>query len=259
MKSYLTYLLFLFVLISSSCTQEPKYGNPVEQPDAILKNMLSFLTYRDKNVMLSTDFIALDTASEIITKESFLSFISTGEYLPLRLKSKDSSSYYQLFKLNASSNQDIRITLKSFGNQELSHFKLEGSKFPEFNFTDLQGNAYSNETTKGKILVLKCWYIGCTYCVKEMPVLNDMVNQYKDQKDILFVSLAFDSKEKLTAFLKKRTFYYSIVPDRKDYIINVLKVHMYPTHFIVNRQGLIAKVVNDEKALATALKKEAAK
>jgi peroxiredoxin len=255
---FASFLLFL-ILVSLSCTQKHNYGNPVVSPDIVLKNMMAFLSYREKNVMLSEDFTALDTASEIISKEAFLQFLSSGEYLPLRLDSKDSSSCYQLYKLSPSDNADIRMTLKRWGNQELALYKLEGTKFPGFNFVDLAGNVYSNETTKGKILVLKCWYIGCTYCVKEMPALNEMVTQYKNRKDILFVSLAFDSKEALTTFLQKRAFNYSIVPDQKDYIIDVLKVHMYPTHFIVNKQGIIARAVNDEKALAIALKKEAVK
>lgn len=259
MKKHFGYFLLLWILTSSSCTPKHNYGNPLVSPDTIMKNMMAFLSYREKNVMLSEDFTALDPASEIISKETFLQLLSSGEYLPLRLDSKDSSSYYQLYKLSASDNADIRTTLKSWGSQAFALYKLEGTKFPVFNFVDLAGRVYSNETSKGKILVLKCWYIGCTYCVKEMPALNEMVNLYKNRKDVLFVSLAFDTQEALTTFLKKRTFTYAIVPDQKDYITDVLKVHMYPTHFIVNKQGIIAKVVNDEKALATALKKEAAK
>ncbi|MDO9257679.1 MAG: TlpA disulfide reductase family protein [Bacteroidales bacterium] len=259
MKNYFSYFLLLFTLTVYSCNQKPKNGNPVVQPVVILKDMMAFLSYREKNVMLSEDFTALDPASEIISKEAFLHLLSSGEYLPLRLASEDSSSCYQLYKLSASDNTDIRMTLKSWGSQESALYKLEGTKFPAFNFIDLAGNVYSNETTKGKILVLKCWYIGCTYCVKEMPALNDMVTQYKNRKDILFVSLAFDTKEALSTFLRKKTFTYAIVPDQKDYITHVLKVHMYPTHFIVNQQGMIAKAVNDETALAIALKKEAAK
>jgi peroxiredoxin len=97
------------------------------------------------------------------------------------------------------------------------------------------------------------------FCVKEMPALNDMINQYTNRKDILFVSLTIDTKEALSTFLQKRTFNYAIVPDQKDYIIDVLKVHMYAAHFIVNKQGLIIRVVNDETALATAFKIKAAK
>lgn len=221
--------------------------------------MIAFLTYQERNVVLSEDFTALDMDFKIITKESFLTFLSSGDYLPLKLNSKDSISYYQLYKLDASANADIRLTLKSQGSRELALYKLEGTSFPDFKFVDLEGNEFTKENTKGKTLVLKCWYIACHACVKEMPALNDMVNLYKNRKDILFVSLAFDSKDELTSFLKKRPFIYSVVPDQEDFMKDILNLHMYPTHFIVNKQGLIVKVVNDGKALAVALKKEALK
>jgi len=259
MKKNFAYILLFLVLNSASCTQKPGFGDPVKQPAEILKDMISFLTYQERNVCLSEDFTALDTDSEIITKELFLTLLSSGEYLPLKLNSKDSISYYQLYKLDASANADIRLTLKSLGNRELSLFKLEGTTFPDFRFVDLEGNAYTKGNTKGKILVLKCWYIGCQACVKEMPALNEMVNQYKDRKDILFVSLAFDTKDQLTKFLKKRPFIYSVVPDQEEFMREVLNLHMYPTHYIINKQGLITKVVNDGKALAVELKIEASK
>jgi hypothetical protein len=113
--------------------------------------------------MLSQDFAALDPASEIISKEAFLQLLSSGEYLTLRLDSKDSLSCYQLYKLSATDNADIRLTLNSWDSQELTLYKLEGTKFPGFNFVDLAGKVYSNETIKRKILVLKCWYIGCAF------------------------------------------------------------------------------------------------
>lgn len=259
MKNSLVYLLLLYALTVTSCTQKPDYGSPVVPPDAISKNMMAFLTYRERNVCLSEDFTALGPASEIITKDAFLNLLSSGDYLPLRLAPKANLVAYQLYKLDASANQDIRHTLQSWGSHEYALYKMEGTTFPKFEFIDLNGDAFSNETAKGKILVLKCWYIGCTACVNEMPALNALVAKYKDRSDILFVSLAFDSKEKLGRFLKKRTFNYSVVSDQEGFIRDVLKISMYPTHFIVNRQGMIAKVVNDEKALASALQKEESK
>lgn len=259
MKKNFAYFLLFLVLNATSCTQKPGFGDPVKQPAKILKDMIAFLTYKERNVHLSEDFTALNTDNEIITKESFLTLLSTGDYLPLQLKSNDSIPYYQLYKLDASANEDIRMTLKGWGSHELALFKLEGTTLPDFNFVDLDGNVFTKETTKGKILVLKCWYIGCQACVKEMPALNDMVSLYKDRKDILFVSLAFDNKEELTAFLKKRSFIYSVVPDQKEFMRDNLNLHMYPTHFIVNKQGLIVKVVNDSRALAVELKNEASK
>ena len=114
MKKHFAYFLLFLLFTSSSCTPKHKYGNPVVSPDTILKNMMAFLNYRERNVMLSEDFAALNTASKIISKETFLQLLSSGEYLPLRLESKDSSICYQLYKLSTSDNAGIRMTLNCF-------------------------------------------------------------------------------------------------------------------------------------------------
>jgi thiol-disulfide isomerase/thioredoxin len=46
---------------------------------------------------------------------------------------------------------------------------------------------------KGKIVVIKCWYIHCAACIKEFPEVNNLVRKYKDRKDIIFISLAEDT------------------------------------------------------------------
>ena len=94
MKKNFVYFILFIVLNSTSCTQEPGFGDPVKQPAEILKDMISFLTYQERNVCLSEEFTALDMDSEIITKESFLNLLASGDYLPLKLNSKDFLSYY---------------------------------------------------------------------------------------------------------------------------------------------------------------------
>jgi thiol-disulfide isomerase/thioredoxin len=72
---------------------------------------------------------------------------------------------------------------------EIQNLKKEG-KFPDFSFKDLNGNLITNESMKGKIVVIKCWYIHCAACIKEFPEVNNLVRKYKDRKDIIFISLA---------------------------------------------------------------------
>jgi thiol-disulfide isomerase/thioredoxin len=258
MQNKIAYI-FLFFFLATSCTQNKNYGDPIVEPAIILKSLMSFLVYREDYLRLSEDFTAFDPASHIISKETFLKLFSSGEYLPLRLISKDSSSYYRLNKLSDTTNEDIQQTIKSWGEHLYALYKMEGKELPGYNFVDLEGNTYNKETSKGKILVLKCWFIGCVPCVKEMPALNEVVKQYKNRRDILFVSLAFDSKEDLKKFLKNITFNYQIVPDQEKYIMEDLKITSFPTHLIINKKGLITKVVNDYKEMVSALNKEALK
>ncbi|RCR70639.1 TlpA family protein disulfide reductase [Larkinella punicea] len=258
MKWSLVFGIVLVSLLTISCSQNKRYGNPVAEPAILLKDITSFLAYREKNVKLSDDYQALDTLANPMTQESFLKSISTGRYFPLRLKSDDSTAVYQLSKLEDAVSQDIKTTVKYWGLEELEHFQKEGTALPAYQFTDLEGNVYTNQSTKGKIVVLKCWFIACLPCVQEMPALNELKSHYKNRPDVLFLSLCLDPRQKVAAFLKKKQFDYAVIPDQESYLTDQLQINAYPTHFVINKQGLITKKVTDYHALVYALKKETA-
>ena len=111
----------------------------------------------------------------------------------------------------------------------------------------------------GKVVVLKCWFIHCLSCVQEMPELNEFVEKYKSKNDILFISLAFDSKEKLDSFLLTDKFSYAVLPVPQSFMEDSLKVSGYPTHFIIDKIGIIRKVVTDYHEMIPTLNNELSK
>jgi peroxiredoxin len=246
----------IFLIPCFTIAQQVDYGKPVINAKETLKYLQSFLIYQRDFVRLSGNFTPLDSALNVITEEKFFSIFATGNYLPLLRVSKQNISSYELCRLDSSTNNEISTTIKEWAKHEYKLYKMRGQELPGFNFTDLKGNVYNKETTKGKILVLKCWFIQCHACVEEMPALNKMVKEYKNRNDILFVSLAMDSKEKLQEFLSQKQFKYAVVPDKESYLLDSLKIEMYPTHLVISRQGLISKVVDNEAHLAAALKDE---
>jgi thiol-disulfide isomerase/thioredoxin len=241
MKRFYLAILIFFALIS--CSQHSKYVHPVIPPSSIVKNLMSWLYYERDYMVWSADYVALDTASNLITKKKFLERLTTGEFFPVKISTSDSSLCYQLYKLEDSVGEDIRRTIKMKAQMEHQYFAMEGKPLPQFRFVDLNGNIYDTNTTKGKILVLNCWFIRCKPCKEEIPKLNQLVKQFENRKDILFVALAFDSAIDLEKFLKKTVFDYAIVPGKEDYLMNVLKIISYPTHVIVNKHGIIVKII----------------
>lgn len=251
-------LLSVFFLFQNSNAQKNNCKEPIVNPSLITKDFQSFWNYYNTYIELSSDFVALDTNSKVINKETFLKLLSSGKYLPLRLNCKK-PIYYKLLKMNSWRISDIPDQIKSLANREYSNFLREGKPFKKFHYTDLNNNTYSTENTKGKILVLKFWFIHCQKCVEEMPSLNRLVKQYEKRKDILFVSLAFDENKKLKEFLKKKMFKYAVVGNQEDYILKNLGLQMFPTHMIINKMGKITRVVNSYSELEIALKKEISK
>ena len=255
MKKYILLALSVVLMSILSCSRKPNYGQPNIDFESIKKSQSLWWIYQNKNIVLSSNFIALDNFSNRISKDLFLKNLTTGDFIPLKLTSTD-STYYQLFKLDQKSDKSIPDVVKSIAEEAYKNFQLEGTVFPKFDVKDLNGVEYTTENTRGKIVVLKCWFIACPPCIEEFPRLNELVEKYKNRSDVVFISLAFDSKEKLEPFLLKKPFSYAVVPDQKQFVFYDLDVKEYPTHFIIDGNGIICKVVLNADEMIDALEND---
>jgi thiol-disulfide isomerase/thioredoxin len=254
MKSIKT-LLTLFLLLNILSCSKP-LEQPNANPEATLKTFDSWWTYNSYNINLSANYTALDENSAVIDRENFLKSLSSGKYVAFKLVTSDSTLKYKLNKLDDKADKGIVSTIQQFANTHYQYFNMEGKTIPDFNFTDLNGKVYNPTTTKDKIIVLKCWFIHCQVCVEEMPKLNEIVKKYQNRKDVVFLSLAYDDEEKLKQFLKKTKFNYAVSYVPEQYFDEKLKISAYPTHIIINKKGVIAKVMDNADEMIGALEEE---
>jgi thiol-disulfide isomerase/thioredoxin len=114
-----------------------------------------------------------------------------------------------------------------------------GSKFSLKQLVDIHGNKFNGQTIGQNVLVINFWFIGCMPCRKEIPALNNLVHQYKNNHNLIFLAIAPDSKENLVETLSKFDFDYKIIPDADAYI-RQLKIKGFPTHLVVGKNGNVA-------------------
>ena len=246
--SILILSVFLF-----SCEEKAKTSKKSEKIENLKPNVdineiksdfRKWWTYHSYNIILSSNFTGLNEQSDTIRKKQFLEKLITGKYIPLKINTNEKIKTYKLFELDSTANESIGHTIRNESITNLKHFKMAGLQFPEFEFTDLNGNTFTNENTKGKTLILKTWFINCKACVAEFPELNDLVEKYKQKNDIIFVSLALETKAELETFLQEKEFNYQIVPNQKEFITKKLNLQIYPTHLIVDKNGTLINVAN---------------
>jgi len=113
---------------------------------------------------------------------------------------------------------------------------------PDFNLTDMQGKKWSLAELRGKVVVLNFWYTSCPPCVAEMPQLNALAKGYSPDS-VVFLALTFNEVQKVTTFLQKHEFGYTILPDSKE-IDQQYKVSGWPTNLVINKEGIITFAVN---------------
>ncbi|WP_432672157.1 TlpA family protein disulfide reductase [Flavobacterium sp. SM2513] len=244
-KYIITILLISIILFScQDKSVKTSITEPKIDPNELENDFMKWWNYHSSEISLANNFIGLNEASDTINKKDFLTKLTSGNYIVLKLKSKDKNILYKLYQLNPKSDKSIKNTISIESLINLEHYKMEGERFPEFNFIDLNGNNFSNENLKGKMVIYKTWFINCKACVAEFPELNELVEKNKNNKEIVFISLALDEKDKLVSFLKRKDFKYEIVPNQKELIVKKLNLTIYPSHIVVDKNGVIIKVVN---------------
>lgn len=253
MKKLNLFILSVFLVCIISCKEnkedidkndikQTSFGEPNVNVDNLTMEFTNWWNYHSKNIALEKDFNALNENSEKISKSDFIENLVTGNYIPVKLKNDEDELYYKLFKLNDRVEKSIRSTIKSTSSVVLNHLKMEGKLFPDFNFVDLDGNKYDNQNSFGKTTVIKCWFINCKACIEEFPMLNQFVEKHNGDKGMQFISLAFENKTDLQKFIKNKPLSYAVIPEQKEFMEKSLNVNQYPTHFIVDENGLIEKV-----------------
>jgi thiol-disulfide isomerase/thioredoxin len=245
--------IITFLLLISSCSEKSAKYQPNIDVNLILIDFSKWWNYFNSNIDLSSDFIAYDQAYKEIDKAQFLDKLKTGKYIPIKLKTVNPlQDYYQLIINN--NNSDIKRSIIAEATTVLFYLNRVGTKFPNYNFIDLEGNSISTNNSLGKYVIFKTWFIHCAACVKEIPELNELVKFYLNRKDIFFVSLAFDDNYKLQEFLKMNPLNYNNVKVSKEFIQDTLHFNIYPTHIVVDRTGKIEKIFNNSDKLISYLK-----
>lgn len=261
---YFTTLAACLAFLSVSCdsSKHEKKNETKEQATAgspkalhisynqsdILKDYSSWYQYTAGNIILSSDFIPLAVDSTELSKKEFLTELLTANVYAINIMKYGDRPVYKLFEMDPNL-EEIRSTTRQLAGYEYFHQNMEGKLLPTMNFTDLNGTRYNEASLRGKVLVLKLWFIRCTACVKEFPEVNKLVELNQDNKDVVFLSLAMDSADELSAFLKKKELQYAVIPDMTDYMAKKLNVQVYPTHIVVDKTGKIVKVVNSVEEL----------
>jgi thiol-disulfide isomerase/thioredoxin len=160
----------------------------------------------------------------------------TGKYSFKLIDGKNSETpIFMIFELSP---QEIEARRERMPKPMASKAFKDGDDFKYFSFRDSENQKFKVEDLKGKVLVVNFWFINCPPCRAEIPDLNEMVEEYKDNKDVLFVAIGLDPWFELKEYLVKQPFKYHLVTDGRYYATEK-NVNSYPTNVVVDKNGKV--------------------
>jgi len=113
-----------------------------------------------------------------------------------------------------------------------------------FTFPGRDGKKVSLADYKGKVVLLNIWATWCAPCMAEMPSMEKLYQEFKDEGfELLAVSVDESGAEAVTLFMKKHKLSFPVLLDPRGDIKNLYQVTGIPESFIMDKDGIIVEKV----------------
>lgn len=103
-----------------------------------------------------------------------------------------------------------------------------------------KGEKVSMEQFRGKVIFLNIWATWCPPCIAEMPGINNLYNDIKEEGDVVFLMLSVDDNfEKAKRFKEKKDFDFEVYQAAGG-IPQMYHSQSIPTTYVINAKGELA-------------------
>ena len=114
----------------------------------------------------------------------------------------------------------------------------------DFTLTDLEGKPWSLQALHGKVVLVNFWATWCPPCRKEMPDLDKLYQEFKDQ-GLLILAISDEEISKVQPFIAEHHYTYPILLDPGSKVHKLFVVEGIPKSFVYGRDGkLVAEAID---------------
>jgi thiol-disulfide isomerase/thioredoxin len=122
-----------------------------------------------------------------------------------------------------------------------------GDAAPPLNLEGLlqapDGASVNWEDLKGSAVIVEFWGTWCKPCVRMIPHINELAEEFKDHP-VRFVSITFEDTDKINPFLERTPMNSWIGLDTNRDTITAYGVRAWPTTVLVDAQGIIRSITH---------------
>jgi len=125
-------------------------------------------------------------------------------------------------------------------NPDVSSEKNVVQSSLDLKFKDQNGNIVSLNDLKGKVVFLNFWATWCPPCLAEMPSINKLYEQHKNNKDVAFIMLDADSNfEKANGYMKRKSYQMPVYQMASSVPEQIFSGSL-PTTVVFDKQGRLS-------------------
>jgi cytochrome c biogenesis protein CcmG, thiol:disulfide interchange protein DsbE len=153
----------------------------------------------------------------------------------------------------------LTVSLACKERAEKSSLPKMGTAAFDFNFQDLNGQIWSLDKVRGKVVLLRFWADWCPYCRYEMPIIDKYYRRLNRKGFVVLAVNVKQSAQVAEAFTAQLDITFPVLLDPDGKMAKRYGVYAIPTNFLIDREGiireiLIGEVFREEKPLRDLLR-----
>jgi peroxiredoxin len=114
----------------------------------------------------------------------------------------------------------------------------------DFTLAELRGSTWTLKELRGKVVLVNFWATWCPPCRKEMPDLETLYEQFKDQ-GLVILAISDEDAGKVKPFVAEQKVTYPILLDPGRKVNELFQIEGIPKTFVYDRSGkLVAQSID---------------
>ena len=129
---------------------------------------------------------------------------------------------------------------------------------PAFHAKTLDGEVFTKESLKGKVVLVQFWTTWCPYCKGEQPAVDKLVHDFSGQGLVVLAVNVGESKKKVQKYLDQSPRACKIVLTEDTNLAAMFPSRGYPLYILIDREGTVVArqdSAGGEEALREMLRK----
>jgi len=110
---------------------------------------------------------------------------------------------------------------------------------PHFNAITTTGEKFSNETIKGKVVLLEFWTTWCGFCADEAAFVDKIGHELAGKGLVLLAINVGESRKTVKKYLEQHPRSCKIVMMEDTNLAAMYQANAYPIYVVIDREGFI--------------------
>lgn len=108
----------------------------------------------------------------------------------------------------------------------------------DWKLKDVSSNTFDFNSAKGKVIVINFWATWCPPCIAEMPSMENLYQNYKDNEDVVFLFVSNEDVSVIERFMFKKEYSFKVYQSLTQYP-KEFDVTTIPRTFLIDKNGEI--------------------